>query len=79
VEKSRWWWVGYGVVNVIVGLLALAWPGATIVVLAIVFAVQLFVLGILEPRTTSAPDAARTAPAASAHRGGPCHARPCGR
>jgi len=46
VGKSRWWWVGYGVVNVIVGLLALAWPGATIVVLAIVFAVQLFVLGI---------------------------------
>jgi uncharacterized membrane protein HdeD (DUF308 family) len=46
VGGSRWWWAGYGVLNVIVGLLAIAWPGATIVVLAIVFAVQLFVLGV---------------------------------
>jgi uncharacterized membrane protein HdeD (DUF308 family) len=46
VGGSRWWWAGYGVLNVIVGLLAIAWPGASIVVLAIVFAVQLFVLGV---------------------------------
>jgi uncharacterized membrane protein HdeD (DUF308 family) len=29
VGGSRWWWVGYGVLSVIAGLIALAWPGVT--------------------------------------------------
>jgi uncharacterized membrane protein HdeD (DUF308 family) len=46
VGGSKGWAVAYGVLAVIAGLLAVAWPGKTAVVLAVLFAVQLFVLGV---------------------------------
>jgi uncharacterized membrane protein HdeD (DUF308 family) len=46
VGRSRWWWAAYGVLTVIAGVLVLAWPGITLVTLAVIFAVQLFVVGI---------------------------------
>jgi uncharacterized membrane protein HdeD (DUF308 family) len=62
VGRARWWGVGFGVLNVIAGLIALAWPDATVVVLAIVFGVQLFVLGIFRVVAALAiPDASAAA------------------
>ena len=37
------WIVAYGVVSVLVGIIALVWPGATLVAIAIIFAIQLLV------------------------------------
>jgi uncharacterized membrane protein HdeD (DUF308 family) len=43
----HWGWVlTFGIVTLLVGLLALAWPGRTVVVLAVLFGVQLVVAGI---------------------------------
>jgi uncharacterized membrane protein HdeD (DUF308 family) len=43
----HWGWIlAFGVVSVIVGLAAIFWPGATLIVVAVVFAVQLIVAGI---------------------------------
>lgn len=57
IGRSRWWWVGYGVLTIIAGLAALVWPGATLVALAVIFAVQLLVLGIVRIVTAFAtPD-----------------------
>lgn len=39
--KSWGWIVAYGVLSVLAGLIALIWPGATLVVIAIIFALQL--------------------------------------
>jgi len=42
-----WLWIlGFGVISVVAGLLALFWPSATLVAIAIVFAVQLIVAGV---------------------------------
>lgn len=46
VGGSTWWWVAYGVLTVIAGIVAVAWPASTALVLAVIFGVQLFVLGI---------------------------------
>ncbi|MGD9531600.1 HdeD family acid-resistance protein [Pseudonocardia sp.] len=46
VGGSKWWWVAYGVLTVIAGILAVFWPAVTAVVLAVVFGIQLFILGI---------------------------------
>jgi len=45
---GRNWWVLLlaGIVSVIVGVIALAWPGKTVLVVAIVFAIWLIVSGI---------------------------------
>ncbi len=41
---GAWGWiVAYGVATVLAGVVALLWPSATLVVIAIIFAVQLFV------------------------------------
>jgi uncharacterized membrane protein HdeD (DUF308 family) len=40
--------VAMGVISVLIGILAIAWPGATIVTVAIFFAAWLFVSGIFE-------------------------------
>ncbi|MHA6628504.1 HdeD family acid-resistance protein [Pseudonocardia sichuanensis] len=40
--------VGAGVLSILIGVLVLAWPGATIVVIAWLFAVQLIVAGVLQ-------------------------------
>ncbi|HEX2289643.1 MAG TPA: HdeD family acid-resistance protein [Pseudonocardiaceae bacterium] len=43
----HWGWVlAFGIVTLLAGLLALAWPGRTVVVLALLFGVQLVVAGI---------------------------------
>lgn len=42
------WIVAYGVVSVLAGLIAVIWPGATLVVIAIIFAVQLLVAAIYQ-------------------------------
>jgi uncharacterized membrane protein HdeD (DUF308 family) len=43
----HWGWVfAYGVLTLLAGLFVLAWPGATLLVLAILFGVQLIVSGI---------------------------------
>jgi uncharacterized membrane protein HdeD (DUF308 family) len=43
----HWGWVlGFGVLTLLAGLLTLAWPGRTIVVVAVLFGVQLVVAGI---------------------------------
>jgi uncharacterized membrane protein HdeD (DUF308 family) len=46
VGGSRWWWVLYGVLSVIAGISAIFWPGLTLLTLAVVFALQLFILGV---------------------------------
>src|SRR5215831_10855874 len=43
----HWGWIlAFGVISVLVGLAAIFWPGATLVVVAIVFAVQLIVSSV---------------------------------
>ena len=43
----HWGWVlGFGIVTFVLGILALAWPGRTLVVVAVVFGAQLVVMGI---------------------------------
>jgi uncharacterized membrane protein HdeD (DUF308 family) len=42
----HWGWVlAYGIITLLAGVVALAWPGPTILVLAVVFGVQLLVAG----------------------------------
>ncbi len=41
---SAWGWiVAYGVVSLLAGVIAVAWPSSTLVVIAIIFAAQLLV------------------------------------
>ncbi|MGN6792114.1 MAG: HdeD family acid-resistance protein [Streptosporangiaceae bacterium] len=43
----HWGWVlAFGIITVALGIAALAWPGRTIVVVAVLFGIQLIVLGI---------------------------------
>jgi uncharacterized membrane protein HdeD (DUF308 family) len=43
----HWGWVlGFGIVTFVLGILALAWPGRTLIVVAVVFGAQLVVMGI---------------------------------
>jgi uncharacterized membrane protein HdeD (DUF308 family) len=46
VGRAWWWPALFGVISIIAGVLALAWPGPTLVVLAVVFGVELIVWGI---------------------------------
>jgi uncharacterized membrane protein HdeD (DUF308 family) len=43
----RWWSVAHGVLDVIVGILILAWPGIGLVTLAVFFAVSMLVRGVV--------------------------------
>jgi uncharacterized membrane protein HdeD (DUF308 family) len=47
---GRAWWVALavGVISVLVGILAVAWPSATVLVVAVLFAVWLIVSGIFQ-------------------------------
>ena len=46
-EIPGWGWlVALGAVNVLVGVLAIVWPQATVLVLCIVFGVQVLFLGL---------------------------------
>jgi len=43
----HWGWVlAFGIITLLAGLLTLAWPGRTIVVVAVLFGIQLVVAGI---------------------------------
>ena len=43
----HWGWVlAFGVITLLTGIAALAWPGRTLVVVAVLFGVQLIVMGI---------------------------------
>ncbi len=46
VGRSWWWPAIFGVISIIAGVLALAWPGPTLVVLAVLFGAELIVWGI---------------------------------
>ena len=44
---GSWWWPAlFGVISIIAGILALVWPGPTLVVLAILFGIELIIWGI---------------------------------
>lgn len=44
---GSWWWPAlFGVISIIAGILALVWPGPTLVVLAVLFGIELIVWGI---------------------------------
>ena len=43
----HWGWVlAFGIITVLIGIAALAWPGRTLVVVAVLFGIQLIVMGI---------------------------------
>jgi uncharacterized membrane protein HdeD (DUF308 family) len=43
----HWGWVlFFGIITVVLGILALAWPGHTLIAIAVVFGVQLVVMGV---------------------------------
>jgi uncharacterized membrane protein HdeD (DUF308 family) len=46
VGKAWWWPAFFGAVSIVAGVLSLAWPGPTLVVLAVVFGIELIVWGI---------------------------------
>ena len=46
VGRAWWWPAFFGVVSIVAGVLALAWPGPTLVVLAVLFGIELIVWGI---------------------------------
>ena len=46
VGRAWWWPAFFGVVSIIAGVLALAWPGPTLLVLAVLFGAELIVWGI---------------------------------
>jgi uncharacterized membrane protein HdeD (DUF308 family) len=46
VGRAWWWPALFGVVSIIAGVLVLAWPGPTLVVLAVLFGIELIVWGI---------------------------------
>jgi uncharacterized membrane protein HdeD (DUF308 family) len=44
---GAWWWPAiFGVISIIAGVLALAWPGPTLIVLAVLFGIELIVWGL---------------------------------
>lgn len=40
------WMLGFGIITVVAGVVVLAWPGPTLVVIAVLFGIELVVLGI---------------------------------
>jgi uncharacterized membrane protein HdeD (DUF308 family) len=46
-EPHSLWTLAVGLLNIAVGLMALVWPGATVVVLALLLGVQIVIFGIL--------------------------------
>lgn len=53
----HWGWVlAFGIITVIVGIAALAWPGRTLVVVAVLFGIQLIVMGIFRFASAIASD-----------------------
>jgi uncharacterized membrane protein HdeD (DUF308 family) len=53
----HWGWVlAFGIITLLAGLLALVWPGRTIVVIAVLFGIQLLVAGIFRFAAAFAAD-----------------------
>lgn len=46
VGRHWGWALAFGVITVLVGLLVLVWPGRTLIVVAVLFGIQLVVMGI---------------------------------
>jgi uncharacterized membrane protein HdeD (DUF308 family) len=46
VGRAWWWPASFGVVSIIAGVLALAWPGPTLLVRAVLFGAELIVWGV---------------------------------
>src|SRR5258708_35247311 len=44
--RSWVWVLAFGIITLAIGILALAWPGRTLIVVAVVFGAQLIVMGI---------------------------------
>jgi uncharacterized membrane protein HdeD (DUF308 family) len=43
----NWGWVlAFGIITLLIGIVALVWPGRTLVVVAVLFGIQLIVMGI---------------------------------
>jgi uncharacterized membrane protein HdeD (DUF308 family) len=53
----HWGWVlAFGIITLLVGIAALAWPGRTLVVVAVLFGIQLIVMGIFRFASAFAHD-----------------------
>ncbi|HWG61266.1 MAG TPA: DUF308 domain-containing protein [Streptosporangiaceae bacterium] len=53
----HWGWIlAFGIITVAIGILALAWPGRTLVVVAVLFGIQLIVTGIFRFAAAFASD-----------------------
>jgi uncharacterized membrane protein HdeD (DUF308 family) len=50
------WFLAFGIVTVLTGIAALAWPGRTLVVIAVLFGIQLVVMGIFRFAAAFASD-----------------------
>lgn len=59
--RSWGWLLGFGILTLLAGVVALAWPGPTVVVIAVVFGVQLLVGGIFWFVSALAPEEKHTA------------------
>jgi uncharacterized membrane protein HdeD (DUF308 family) len=46
VGRHWGWALAFGIITVLVGLLVLVWPGRTLIVVAVLFGIQLIVMGI---------------------------------
>ncbi|HEX7994185.1 MAG TPA: DUF308 domain-containing protein [Streptosporangiaceae bacterium] len=46
VGRHWGWLLAFGIITVLLGIIALAWPGRTLVVVAVLFGAQLIVMGI---------------------------------
>jgi uncharacterized membrane protein HdeD (DUF308 family) len=56
VGRHWGWLLAFGIITVVAGIVALAWPGPTLVVLAILFGIELLVLGIYRFVAAFGPD-----------------------
>jgi uncharacterized membrane protein HdeD (DUF308 family) len=53
----HWGWIlGFGIVTLLTGIAALAWPGRTLIVVAVLFGIQLIVMGIFRFASAFASD-----------------------
>jgi uncharacterized membrane protein HdeD (DUF308 family) len=65
-EIAGWGWLALaGVLNIVVGILALAWPEATVLVLSVVLGVQVLLFGVLVLVAAFKGPGRRQAPVAS--------------
>jgi uncharacterized membrane protein HdeD (DUF308 family) len=65
-EVPGWGWLALaGAVNIVVGIIALVWPEATVVVLAVILGVQVLLFGVLVLVAAFAGSRSTTAPVAA--------------